>query len=104
MEEYEQFLKSLPGFHLLKIKPEYLESIADGSKTFEIRKNDRNFCKGDRLILAEYVAGRYTNRIIVVDIVYITDFEQKEEYCVLGIEPSVIALGYVKSLLRGLYD
>lgn len=33
--------------HVLKIWPEYYERVANGSKTFEIRKNDRNFNQGD---------------------------------------------------------
>ena len=33
--------------HELKIKKEYLDSIKSGAKTFEIRKNDRDFQVGD---------------------------------------------------------
>lgn len=33
--------------HVLKIWPEYYERVRNGSKTFEIRKNDRNFNLGD---------------------------------------------------------
>jgi len=35
--------------HRLKIKPCYLLRILDGSKTFEIRKNDRDFQVGDTI-------------------------------------------------------
>ncbi|HFQ4945418.1 TPA: DUF3850 domain-containing protein [Vibrio vulnificus] len=37
--------------HQLKIKPEHLEAIIAGDKTFEIRKNDRDFKVGDRVTL-----------------------------------------------------
>jgi hypothetical protein len=40
--------------HYLKTWPEYFAAIDSGSKTFEIRKNDRGFQRGDILILEEY--------------------------------------------------
>jgi hypothetical protein len=42
--------------HILKVVPPYFEALLDGSKTFEVRANDRAFQKGDRLILWEYLA------------------------------------------------
>lgn len=39
--------------HYLKIKPSYFESVLSGQKTFEFRKNDRDYHIGDELILAE---------------------------------------------------
>ena len=41
--------------HRLKIKPEYFQAVINGTKPFEIRYNDRNFQKGDRVILEEYL-------------------------------------------------
>lgn len=40
--------------HHLKIWPEHYNNIKAGSKTFEIRKNDRAFQKGDKVRLYEY--------------------------------------------------
>lgn len=40
--------------HELKVWPDYFKRLADESKTFEIRKNDRGFQAGDTLILREY--------------------------------------------------
>lgn len=40
--------------HTLKVVPPYFEAIADGSKTFEVRKNDRAYQKGDVLRLREW--------------------------------------------------
>jgi len=40
--------------HELKIWPQYYEAVANGSKTFELRKNDREFQKGDEVVLKEY--------------------------------------------------
>lgn len=40
--------------HDLKIWPDYFAAILDGSKTFELRVNDRDFMEGDALRLREY--------------------------------------------------
>lgn len=40
--------------HNLKIWPPYYCRIADGSKTFEVRENDRGFQPGDTVLLREY--------------------------------------------------
>lgn len=40
--------------HELKIWPVYYERVANGSKTFEVRRNDRNFQMGDEVILREW--------------------------------------------------
>lgn len=40
--------------HELKIWPQYYCRVADGSKTFEVRKNDRGYQPGDTVVLHEY--------------------------------------------------
>ena len=40
--------------HELKIWPMYYERVKNGSKTFEVRKNDRNFQMGDTVTLKEF--------------------------------------------------
>jgi len=59
--------------HELKILPEYFNAILKGDKTFEIRKNDRNFKVGDKLKLREYENGKFTGRTIEKRVVYILD-------------------------------
>lgn len=59
--------------HSLKILPEYFNAIASGRKTFEIRKHDRNYQVGDKLILKEWDGSKYTGRIIKKEIVYMLD-------------------------------
>lgn len=72
--------------HELKILPEYFEAVVSGNKRFEIRKNDRNYKKGDILRLNEYQDGQYTGDVHVAEITYITDYAQQEGYVVLGIK------------------
>lgn len=40
--------------HELKIWPQYYSRVKDGSKTFEIRENDRGFQQGDEVVLKEW--------------------------------------------------
>ena len=40
--------------HYLKTWPEYFQAMKSGKKTFEIRKNDRDYEVGDTLVLQEY--------------------------------------------------
>lgn len=56
--------------HDLKTWPEFFARLWDGSKTFELRKDDRGFSVGDRLKLREWnpeseeYSGREETRII----------------------------------------
>lgn len=43
-----------PMEHDLKCWPKYYEYVASGDKTFEVRRNDRDFRVGDTLLLREY--------------------------------------------------
>lgn len=45
--------------HELKIWPQYFARVKNGSKTFEVRKNDRGFQFGDEVILKEYDPTTY---------------------------------------------
>jgi len=66
--------------HILKTWPEYFQPIASGTKTFEIRRNDRKqegyFQVGDHLLLKEYsaVICEYTGRELEAVVTYMTDF------------------------------
>ena len=40
--------------HDLKIWPQFYCRVADGSKTFELRNNDRAFQSGDTIVLREW--------------------------------------------------
>ncbi|TKF31643.1 DUF3850 domain-containing protein [Vibrio kanaloae] len=66
--------------HNVKIKPEYINAIIDGKKTFEIRKNDRGYRLGDRVRMSD------GERYLIVLIKYISDYEQKENYIVFAFD------------------
>ena len=73
--------------HELKIQSEYFEVVNNKTKTFEIRKNDRNFKVGDKILLREIDScGRYTGGISWWKITYMTDYAQQEGYVVMAIE------------------
>jgi hypothetical protein len=91
-----------PRIHHLKTWPVFFQPIRDGSKTFEIRKNDRDFQIGDILILEEFdplmpklreegqngALGEYTGRRYTAKITYITEFGQPSGQIVMTITPT----------------
>lgn len=44
----------MPLEHELKIHPEHYARVANGSKTFEVRVNDRDYQQGDSVVLCEW--------------------------------------------------
>lgn len=72
--------------HRLKILPEYFNPVRLGVKTFEIRKNDRDFQVGDTLMLKEYEANHFTGNMVRVIVTYITGYGQQNGYLVMAIE------------------
>lgn len=76
------------NIHILKIQKEFAMAIIDGRKRFEIRKNDRDFKTGDLLIMRPWneTRGFLPFHPIVTEITFMTDFEQRDGYVVLGIK------------------
>ena len=75
--------------HELKILPTYFRDVLRGNKTFEIRKNDRNFQVGDKLILKEWDNGDYTGNTLEKNVTYILDDSSGyvlEGYVIMGIK------------------
>jgi hypothetical protein len=82
--------------HHLKTWPEYFESIMDGTKTFEVRKNDRDFKVGDHLYLEEYdpETGRYSGKSVHANVWYCLCgpcFGIEDGYVVMSIIGGVIS-------------
>jgi hypothetical protein len=84
--------------HDLKITPHYFQAVQEGRKTFEIRHNDRGYQAGDTVTLKEFdesIRGpigsqpdlRYSGRVIVKRIGYVTGFQQRENAVVFSLLP-----------------
>ena len=80
--------------HELKTWVEYFELVENGTKSFELRKNDRNFLPGHDLLLREYDKNteEYTGRTLKRKITYVLKgpgsefFGLKKGYCIMSLE------------------
>lgn len=78
--------------HELKLYLDFFEEVISGEKSFEIRKNDRQFRVGDMLALNEYDGNRYTGRSCLVYVDYIMNSPEyvKEGMVVMSIKPCTV--------------
>lgn len=60
--------------HQLKILPEHFIPVLSGLKTAELRKNDRDFHTGDKLILLEW-DGEYTGASATRYVTHVADVD-----------------------------
>jgi hypothetical protein len=63
----------LPRAHDLKTWPRFFQSVREGEKRAEIRKNDRGFAVGDVLTLREWnpESREYSGRFVVARVTHI---------------------------------
>ena len=61
--------------------------IKNEIKTFELRKKEKEYRKGDILELMEFTEGRHTGRVIRAEITYILDDYTglEDGYCIMAI-------------------
>jgi hypothetical protein len=79
--------------HRLKTVQPYFDAVWRGDKTFEVRKNDRDFHRNEHLLLQEYDPSRpeeeaYSGARIIAEITYVLQggqFGIEEGHCVLGL-------------------
>lgn len=85
--------------HVLKTESQYYKLVDSGEKTFELRYNDRDYKRGDYLLLIESDLGGYgmtdhdlafikTGRTLKVEVTYILNggrFGLDKEYCIMSI-------------------
>ena len=86
---YELLNKEERTIHELKILPTYFEAVQKRNKKFELRKNDRNFHRGDILRLQEWDDEKYTGNEVDVLVQYILyDWHDglQDGYCIMSIE------------------
>lgn len=76
--------------HELKIKEEYLLEVALGNKTFELRKNDRDYQVGDLIHFNLTNGKEYSYGKDIYQITYILkdvpQYGLDKEYCILAIK------------------
>ena len=98
--------------HELKTWPSFFEAVLSGDKTFEVRRNDRDFAVGDKLVLLEWDPSKSKVRLddgTVSDLTAFTGrkIEKRVSYVLpggkWGIAEShcVMGLGDVLSASRG---
>jgi len=100
--------------HFLKTWPTYFAALLDGSKLFEIRKDDRHYQVGDILVLQEWeppdspISGRgYTGREIRRIVTYKTDNGEwlKEGMVALGLKnPEMIQRPAISCCQQGCHE
>ncbi len=76
--------------HNLKTESQYFRDVWDGKKKAEIRKDDRGYEVGDRLMLWEYRNGKKTGsrQLLIVTHVLrgVPEYGLKDGYCILSFE------------------
>lgn len=80
--------------HILKIEEEYFEEVACGDKTFELRKNDRDYQVGDVIHFVDTDGNEIywkINNIFQITYVLesVPEYGLREDYCILGIKELV---------------
>ena len=75
--------------HELKILPQYFQAVWSGIKTFELRKDDRDYQRGDILVLREWDGEKYTGSALCVKVTYI--LQNAEKY---GLKDGYIIMGF----------
>ena len=77
--------------HELKTWKGYFEAVYMGNKTFEVRKNDRDFKEGDILILKEWdnFSKTFTGRKLARNVTYVFEggsFGLEKGFVVMAIQ------------------
>jgi hypothetical protein len=82
--------------HVLKILPQYYCRVADGSKTFEYRYNDRGYQPGDIVILCETtdVGVRMQSKELEFKVGYV--LQLPDSYCAFSLLPLNDSLEKIK--------
>lgn len=81
--------------HVLKVVTPFWEHVADGTKPFELRKNDRQYALGDSIVLQEWDQDslEFTKRELTAEITYILDGGTLRERSIAGLLPGYCILG-----------
>ena len=80
--------QSKERIHYIRLAATYYDDVKAGIKTFELRKNDRDYRTGDILEMNEFTDGRNTGRVIRCRVIYMLEEYTglTDGYCILGIK------------------
>lgn len=76
--------------HTLKVAPGFWWALADETKTFEVRKNDRDYHAGDVLVLWQWLGNKAIEGPIfrrVTYVLYGPQYGVEEGYVVMAVTP-----------------
>lgn len=78
--------------HKIKAWPQFFKELKSGNKTFELRKNDRDYKIGDRLLIEEWdpETKEHTGEIVVRIVTYVLSHSEfvniSDGFVILGIK------------------
>lgn len=92
--QQEEKMKNLPSdrqesgqkIHQIRLASQYFDDVCSGKKSFEFRKNDRNYKVGDIIEMTEFKDGKNTGRMVRVIVTYFLDgfTGMEDDYCILA--------------------
>ncbi len=74
--------------HKIKIQEQWVDSVLDGSKPFELRLNDRNYQKGDYVVMESYYGldPSIPARSIKAQVGYVLSVPRLRKWVVFGLQ------------------
>lgn len=94
--QQEEKMKNLPSdsreggqrVHQIRLSSQYFDDVCSGKKSFEFRKNDRNYKVGDILEMTEFKDGKNTGRTVRVIVTYFLNgfTGMEDDYCIMAIK------------------
>lgn len=94
--QQEEKMNNLPSdasesgqkIHQIRLSSKYFDDVCSGKKSFELRKNDRNYKVGDILEMTEFKDGKNTGRTVRVAVTYILEDYTgiEDDYCIMAIK------------------
>lgn len=95
--------------HKIKIKYKYYKAVLNGDKTFEVRKNDRDYKVGDIIQFvpvaddSDMIITHNPNEYKITYVFHGGEYGLEEGYCVFGITPTIEAVPVMQGewIMRG---
>lgn len=89
-----------------KILPQYFADVSNGTKTFELRKDEDDIQVDDMLILNEFDGKAYTGQYVGADVKYVLrdcpQYGLMQGFCIIGLsEVKILKLNDVPKSYAG---